>query len=390
MNVACVGAGPAGLFFSILMKEREPAHEITVFERSQAGVTHGWGVVFWDDLLDEVRAADPETASAIAKHAFRWSGERLLVGNQDSVLLEVPGYAIGRRRLLDLLLERARSVGVRVRFGAEVAQPAELRDADLIAVCDGANSRLRHDLRGPLGTRFHTGRNKYVWLGTTKVFDDFTFAFVETAAGWIWCHAYCFDGETSTFIVECSTPTWSLLGFDRIGEAETLARLKGLFESHLDGHPLLANAGTRWRSFRTITNEHWQHANVVLLGDAAHTTHFTIGSGTKLALEDAIALAEVQDGRPLRTALEDYERQRKAALRPWQTDARFSARWFEDVPRYAELGPARFFGLMHERRSPLLPSCPPRLYYGLHRATHDVAALRQLRRWAAPMIKALC
>ena len=390
MNVACVGAGPAGLFFSILMKERDPAREITVLERSQAGVTHGWGVVFWDDLLDEVRAVDPETASAIAKHAFRWSGERLLFADHDPVVLGVPGYAIGRRRLLDLLLERARSLGVRIRFEAEVAHPAELRDADLIAVCDGANSRLRHVLRAPLGTRVHTGSNKYVWLGTTKVFDDFTFAFVETSAGWIWCHAYCFDGETSTFIVECSTPTWSMLGFDRVGEGETLARLEGLFESHLEGHSLRANAGTRWRSFRTITNESWQHANVVLLGDAAHTTHFTIGSGTKLALEDAIALTEVQDGRPLRSALEDYERQRKAALRPWQTDARFSARWFENVPRYAELGPARFFGLMHERRSPLLPRCPPRLYYGLHRATHDVAALRQLRRWAAPKIKALC
>jgi 2-polyprenyl-6-methoxyphenol hydroxylase-like FAD-dependent oxidoreductase len=390
MNVACVGAGPAGLFFSILMKERYPEHEITVFERNPARVTHGWGVVFWDDLLDEVRTVDPGAARELAAHAFRWNGEQLIVGDREPLTLPVPGYAIGRRRLLDLLLGRATRLGVRIRLETEVARLSDLREADLIAVCDGANSRLRHALADRLGTRARTGRNKYVWLGTSKVFDDFTFAFLKTPAGWIWCHAYGFDGETSTFIVECSTPTWSLLGFDRIGEAEALARLERLFESHLDGHPLRANGGGQWRSFRTITNEQWQHGNVVLLGDAAHTTHFTIGSGTKLAIEDAITLANVLDGRPLRSALEAYQEERKAALRPWQTDARFSARWFEDVARYAELDQVRFFALMHERRSPLLPLCRPRLYYRLHQATHDVAVLRELRRWAAPRIKTLC
>jgi 2-polyprenyl-6-methoxyphenol hydroxylase-like FAD-dependent oxidoreductase len=390
MNIACVGAGPAGLFFSILMKERYPEHEITVFERNPAGVTHGWGVVFWDDLLGEVEAADAETARDLRAHAFRWSGEQLVIAGREPASLDFPGYAIGRRRLLDLLLARARGLGVRVRFETQVDHPAELRDADLIAVCDGANSRLRQGLLQQLGTSCQTGSNKYVWLGTTKVFDRFTFAFVETPAGWVWCHAYGFDGETSTFIVECSQRTWAMLGFDRIGRAEVLARLELLFASHLDGHPLLANGSSRWQSFRTITNEHWQHGTVVLLGDAAHTTHFTIGSGTKLALEDAIVLANLQDGRPLRSALEAYERQRKAALRSRQTDARFSARWFENVRRYAQLDPARFFALMHERRSPLLPRCPPRLYYRLHQATHDVPALRELRRWAAPKIKALC
>jgi 2-polyprenyl-6-methoxyphenol hydroxylase-like FAD-dependent oxidoreductase len=390
MNVACVGAGPAGLFLSILMKERRPEHEITVFERNPAGVTHGWGVVFWDDLLRDVEAADAQTARDLATHAFRWSGEQLLVADREPVKLEAPGFAIGRRRLLDLLLERATRLGVRVRFETEVQHLSDLADADLIAVCDGANSRLRRGLREDFGAGCQTGSNRFIWLGTNKVFDEFTFAFVDTVAGWIWCHAYGFDGATSTFIVECSARTWSLLGFDRIGRAESLARLERLFASHLEGHPLLANGSSRWQSFRTITNERWQHGNVVLLGDAAHTTHFTIGSGTKLAFEDAIALANLQDGRPLRSALEAYERERKAALRARQTDARFSARWFEDVPRYAELDPGRFFALMHERRSPLLPRCPPRLYYGLHRATHDVAALRRLRRWAAPRIKALC
>jgi 2-polyprenyl-6-methoxyphenol hydroxylase-like FAD-dependent oxidoreductase len=390
MNVACVGAGPAGLFFSILMKERWPEHEITVFERSPEGVTYGWGVVFWDDLLDEVRAADPETARELEAQAFRWSGERLALADREPVTLWERGYGIGRRRLLDLLYRRATDLGVRVRFETEVAHIAELRGADLIALCDGANSRLRDAAADRFGTSSELGRNRYIWLGTTKLFDAFTFAFVETPAGWLWCHAYGFDRETSTFIVECAEPTWSQLGFDGMGEDETLALLESLFEAHLDGHPLRANRGARWRTFRTIENQKWQYENVVLLGDAAHTTHFTIGSGTKLALEDAIALAaKVRNGDGLGPSLEAYEQERKAALRPRQTDARFSARWFEHVPRYANYDSARFFALMHERRSPLLPRCPPRLYYRLHQATHDVAALRGLRRRVAPTIKAL-
>jgi anthraniloyl-CoA monooxygenase len=166
MNVACVGAGPAGLFFSILMKERWPEHEITVFERNPPGITHGWGVVFWDDLLDEVEAADAQTARVLATHAFRWSGEQLQVADREPVKLEFPGYAIGRQRLLDLLLERATRLGVRVRFETKVEHLSELGDADLIAVCDGANSRLRHALRQDLGARCQTGSNKFICIRT--------------------------------------------------------------------------------------------------------------------------------------------------------------------------------------------------------------------------------
>ena len=390
MNIVCVGGGPAGLFFSILMKREDPEHELTVLERSPDGDTYGWGVVFWDDLLDEVRAADPETARELAAHAFRWSSERLLVARREPVTLREQGFAIGRRHLLELLRERATRLGVRVRFEAQVERPTELPGADLIAACDGANSGLRRVLSKRLGTSSQEGRNQYIWLGTTKVFDAFTFAFVDTPAGWIWCHAYGFDRETSTFIVECSARTWSRLGFGRIGQAETLRLLERIFEPHLDGHRLRANGSARWRRFRTIENESWHNGNVVLLGDAAHTTHFTIGSGTKLALEDAIALAaKLRNGGPIRSRLEAYERERKTELRPWQTDARFSARWFEDVPRYAKLDPVRFFALMQERRSPLLPRCPPRLYYRLHQATRDIKALRTLRRRVAPRIKAL-
>jgi 2-polyprenyl-6-methoxyphenol hydroxylase-like FAD-dependent oxidoreductase len=300
------------------------------------------------------------------------------------------GYGIGRQRLLDLLLERATALGVRVEFEREVDDASQLLDADLVVAADGVNSRIRQLQRDAFGTEMHVGRNKYIWLGTSKVFDLFTFAFVPTDAGWIWCHAYGFDDDASTFIVECSPETWSGLGFDRLGEADTLELLEELFAATLDGEPLSCNGGARWLNFRTVVNEQWRHGNTVLIGDAAHTTHFTIGSGTKLALGDAIELAErLDDGCRVEGALAVYEQERQRALRTVQTDARFSARWFEEIPRYVDLDPTRLFALLHERRSPLLPRVPPRLYYRLHRATHDVPALRTLRRRAAPRIKAL-
>ena len=387
MKIICGGGGPAGLYFAILMKRYDPGHEITVLERNPPGRTYGWGVVFWDDLVDTLRAADRPTAEAIEGHAFGWTGERLVVNGSGPVQVPGRGWAIGRRRLLELLLERAQALGVDVRFNCEVENRP---DADLVVACDGAGSRLRQANADAFKTEVRVGSNKYLWLGTTKVFNAFTFSFVPTDAGWIWCHAYGFDEHTSTFIVECSAETWADLGFDGLGEEETLALLGQLFADELDGHPLRSNGGVQWLSFRTVTNERWDHENVVLMGDAAHTTHFTIGSGTKLALEDAVALAaNLSEGRDLQRALASYGRERRRALRRAQTDARFSAQWFENVPRYASLEPERLFALMHERRSPLLPRIPPPAYYRLHQATHDVAALRRLRGWAAPKIKAL-
>ena len=390
VRITCVGGGPAGLYFSILMKDRDPSHELTVLERSPAGTTYGWGVVFWDDLLDQVRASDPATARELAGNAFRWHGEQLALGDEAPVYVPGTGYGIGRQRLLDLLRTRARELDIELLFEEEVEDLSRLPNADLVVACDGVNSRLRELLHDRFAPNVHVGRNRYIWLGTSKVFDVFTFAFVPTAAGWIWCHAYAFDDQTSTFIVECAPETWSGLGFDRLGDYESLRLLEHLFEAYLDGGTLRAKGPVRWLDFRTLTNERWHHENVVLMGDAAHTTHFTIGSGTKLALEDAIALAaELENGKALEPVLETYERGRKAALRPRQTDAHFSARWFEDVARYAELDPVRMFALMHERRSPLLPRIPPALYYRLHQATHNVRTLRRLRRFAAPRIKAL-
>ena len=204
------------------------------------------------------------------------------------------GYGIGRQRLLDILVERAKGLGVRVEFESEIENVDDLREADLIVACDGVNSRLRELRREQFRTDVVVGRNRYIWLGTSRVFDAFTFAFVHTDAGWIWSHAYGFDGSTSTFIVECSPDTWTGLGFDTLDEAESIRLLETLFERHLQGHPLKSKVrsqgGAPWLNFRTVTNENWDADNIVLMGDAAHTTHFTIGSGTRLALEDAISL----------------------------------------------------------------------------------------------------
>jgi 2-polyprenyl-6-methoxyphenol hydroxylase-like FAD-dependent oxidoreductase len=394
MRIACVGGGPAGLYLAILMKAHDRDHDLRVFERNPPGLTYGWGVVFWDDLLEQLDASDTVTASEIRASSFRWNGQLLAVEDKEPVHVGGHGYGIGRQRLLDILLERASDLGVQVEFESEIENVDDLGDADLIVACDGVNSPLRQLHRERFRTDVVVGRNKYIWLGTSRVFDAFTFAFVHTDAGWIWCHAYGFDGSTSTFIVECSPETWAGLGFDTLDEADNIRLLEELFERHLHGHALKSKVrsqgGTPWLNFRTVTNGTWHLDNVVLMGDAAHTTHFTIGSGTRLALEDAISLAaRLQDATSVAVALERYEKERRAALLRTQSDARLSARWFESVPRYIDLDPPQVFALLRERRSPLLPRVPPRIYYRLYRATQRNAVLQRLRRWAAPRVKAL-
>jgi 2-polyprenyl-6-methoxyphenol hydroxylase-like FAD-dependent oxidoreductase len=389
MRIACIGGGPAGLYFAILMKARDSAHEVTVFERNPPGVTYGWGVVFWDDLVEQLQASDPATANEIGARSFRWNGQLLAVESKPPVHVGGHGYGIGRQRLLDILVERATGLGVRVEFESPVEDP-ELPESDLIVACDGVNSRLREHRREELQTDVLVGPNKYIWLGTSRVFDAFTFAFEHTDAGWIWCHAYGFDGSMSTFIAECSPETWTGLGFDTLDEADCVHLLETIFERHLQGHGLKSKGGASWLNFRTVTNENWHMDDVVLMGDAAHTTHFTVGSGTRLALEDAISLAtRLQEATSVAGALVQYEKERRAALRRTQSEARLSARWFESVPRYIDLEPPQVFALLRERRSPLLPRVPPRTYYRLYRATQRNTAMRKLRYWGAPAVKAV-
>ena len=388
MRISCVGGGPAGLYFAILMKLQDPGHEVTVFERDPAGLTYGWGVVFWGDLLAKLHDGDPQSAREISEGSFRWEDQVVHVQGKGTAHLSGHGFSTSRQRLLDILAKRAMDLGAQVQFEREVEGLSQLADSDLIVACDGVNSRLRRLHADQFKTDVKVGRNKYVWLGTSRVFDSFTFPFVETAAGWIWFHAYGFSGDTSTCIIECSPETWTGLGLDRLGTDEGIKLLEKTFERYLDGHPLMSRTRdpdkTPWLNFWTVTNERWHHDNIVLMGDSAHTTHFTIGSGTSLAIEDAIGLAaKLHQHQDPRSALDEYASERQAALLGPQRHARYSARWFENVPRYTGLEPSQLAVLLDHRFSRLLAHMRPRGYWRLYTAARRPAALRRLRRWVS-------
>ncbi|MFD9030381.1 FAD-dependent monooxygenase [Streptomyces sp. NPDC059567] len=394
MKIACVGGGPAGLYFSILMKRQDPSHEITVYERNAAGSTYGWGVTYWAGLLDKLRAGDPESARAIDEASVRWTDGVAIVRDERTVHRGDKGFGIGRRRMLALLAERAESLGVRVEFEHAITGPdaPELADADLVVAADGVNSVLREAHAADFGAEVASGRNHYIWLGTTKVFDSFSFAFKETEHGWIWCYAYGFSGEQSTCVVECSPETWTGLGLGTMSEADSLNVLEKLFHDLLDGHPLIGRAqddgAAQWLNFRTLTTRAWHRGNLVLLGDAAHTTHYSIGAGTTLALEDALALADALRGGTgdLDSALTRYGRRRRAELLSAQSAARYSAQWYENLPRYMRLEPRQMFALLGQRHSPLLPHVPPQLYYRIDRMADGLEPLRRLKRWLGPRL----
>ncbi|MEU3073077.1 FAD-dependent monooxygenase [Streptomyces laurentii] len=402
MKITVVGGGPGGLYFAILMKRQDPSHEITVYERNPAGSTYGWGVTYWAGLLDKLRAGDPESAEAIAAASVTWTDGTAIVRDRHTTHHGDAGFGIGRRRMLALLADRARELGVRVAHEHAIDGPGapELAEADLVVAADGVHSALREAHAGHFGAEFTGGRNRYVWLGTTKVFDSFSFAFKETAHGWIWAYAYGFSGERSTCVVECAPETWTGLGLDRMSEADTLRLLEKLFADLLDGEELIGRAQedgdpaapAQWLTFRTLTSRVWHRGHTVLLGDAAHTTHYSIGAGTTLALEDALVLAAALRRRgpdgfgSLDRALTAYGRRRRAEIVPAQSAARLSAQWYENLPRYMRLEPDRMFALLGQRHSPLLPYVPPQLYYRLDRAADQLEPLRRLKRWLGPRL----
>jgi len=381
MRIVCVGGGPAGLYFATSMKVRNKGHDVTVFERNPAGVTYGWGVVYWDDMLDNLRNNDPESTREIRDNSARWNNQELHVRGKQTISMGDYGFSMGRKRLLDILAKRAMDLGADVQFGHEVEYLSELADADLIVACDGANSRVRQLYADRFRTNVDIGRNKYIWLGTHRVFDAFTFAFEKTDAGWIWIHAYRFDGDTSTCIVECSPETWRGLGFDELDPDESIALLGEIFEPYLDGHTLINQVRhlgkTPWLNFRRISNENWRHDNVVLMGDAAHTTHFTIGSGTKLALEDAIGLAEkLHEHGDLQVALEAYEEERRTALLAMQREAVHSTQWFENVEHYIGQEALQFaYSLLNRRTQAKTPPEDVWWYHQLRLALGEIGAL---------------
>jgi anthraniloyl-CoA monooxygenase len=380
-----VGAGPAGLYFAILAKRLDPDQAVTVIERDPEGTTYGWGVVFWDGLLEDLERTDPETARQVRENAFRWSDLVVRVDATPAVSEPGHGYSMRRQALLSILSERARALDVELVFGREIEDVSQLADSDLVVASDGVNSRLRQGRADHLGTRVVPGRNKYIWLGTSKIFDSFTFPFVHTWAGPIWAHAYGFDSKNSTFIVEVSMDTWRHLAFDGLSPDASMRLLEGIFEASLDGHTLSPQAGTRditpWLEFRTVTNRSWHHGNLALMGDAAHTTHFTIGSGTRLALEDAIGLAtQLSQHADIPSALAAYGRQRSGDLIEAQRTARNSAHWFENVPRYIRYGTPELAELMSRRRSSFLRQMPPALYLWLIHAGSRAPWLTDLAR----------
>jgi 2-polyprenyl-6-methoxyphenol hydroxylase-like FAD-dependent oxidoreductase len=339
MKIVCIGGGPGALYFAISMKVRDAGHDITVLERGPRGSTYGWGVVYWDDLLDLLYGNDPESARAIRAVSTLWRDQEVRLNGEDTAHLGGYGYSAGRAALLEVLTRRAEDLDVDVQHDHEVTDPSEFADADLIVACDGANSKIRQAHARAFGTRVRTGRNPYIWLGTDRVFDSFVFDFEETPAGWIWFHAYPSSAGISTCIVECTERTWRRLEFDGRGEDDGLRLLEKIFYRALDGHSLISRArgdAARWLRFTEISNTSWYHENLVLLGDAAHTTHFTIGSGTRLAMIDAMALAEYLYDEENRTrALANYDQDRRRSLRRTQASARTSMAWFEHMDRHA-------------------------------------------------------
>jgi len=343
VRIGVLGGGPAGLYFALLAKRADPAHEITVVERNAPDATFGWGVVFSEETLGALRDADHPSYTEISDTFARWSAIDVVYGGRT---VRSGGHvfsAIARRRLLEILQRRCRDVGVELAFQREAPDLELFADRDLVVAADGVNSTARRLLAPHLRPTLDSHRSRFIWFGTDLPLDAFTFVFRTAEHGMFQVHAYPFDADTSTFIVECTEGTWRAAGLDQAGEAESIAFCQDLFAPELDGHKLLSNRSL-WTSFVTVRCRSWHHGNVVLLGDAAHTAHFTIGSGTKLAMEDAVALAQALQRHPaaLEAAFTDYELERQPVVERFQEAARDSATWFENVRRYDGFDPVQF------------------------------------------------
>jgi len=342
MRIVCVGGGPGGLYFAGLMKKADPRHNIRVIERNRPDDTFGFGVVFSDATMAGIAEADTEAYRGIARHLVHWDdievnyrGERITSTGH--------GFSgMSRHTLLRVLQEQACAAGVEVLFEREATSLDAFAGADLVVAADGANSTVRHLLRDRIRTAVDLRPNRFVWLGTTKPFPAFTFYFTRTEHGLWRVHAYQYAPGRSTFIVECREETWTAAGMDRATEEETAAFLEHLFARELDGHRLITNRSI-WRQFPTIRSDPWSAGNVVLLGDAAHTAHFSVGSGTRMAMEDAVALRDALLESPdIAGALRAYEAKRRPQVESLQRAAQASLHWFEDTERYMSLEPIQF------------------------------------------------
>ncbi|GAB1480602.1 bifunctional salicylyl-CoA 5-hydroxylase/oxidoreductase [Paracoccaceae bacterium] len=350
MKILCLGGGPAGLYFAISMKLRDPSHQVTVLERNRANDTFGWGVVLSDDALSRMQKNDPVSTEAIRSNFAYWDDIAVV---HDGVRTVSGGHGfagIGRKQMLILLQARARELGVDLQFETEFRTAEEYRkEYDLVVASDGINSLVRREYSDVFQPDIDTRKCKFVWLGTHAKFDDaFTFIFEKTEHGWVWAHVYQFDDNTATFIVETLPETWDKWGFETMSKEETVETCRKIFERHLGGHDLMSNAAhlrgsAVWMQFPRVICQKWYHQNVVLMGDAAATGHFSIGSGSRLAFDSAIALAEYLHSEPdMQAAFQRYQDERRVEVLRLQSAARNSLEWFEEVERYLDLPPEQF------------------------------------------------
>lgn len=345
MKVAVIGGGPGGLYFAIQMMRRDPSHDITIIERNSRGNTFGWGVVFSEGTLENFREADEKTYRQITDTLAFWDDIDVHFGGK---IIRSSGHGfcgVARQKLLDILETRALELGAAIEFGREVTDIDAFTDADLVVAADGVNSTVRRLYRDAFQPNIDRRHCRFVWLGTHRIFEAFTFLFEETDHGWFQAHCYRFDKDLSTFIVECREETWQACGIDKMSKDEGIAFCERLFADYLDGHRLMSNAdhlrGSEvWLNFPRVNCEQWHHDNVVLLGDAAATAHFSVGSGTKLAMESAVALADrLHEHADLTASLRAYQEARRIEVLRLQSAARNSTEWFEQVALKAKLEP---------------------------------------------------
>ena len=340
MKISIIGGGPAGMYFAILMKQADAAHDIEIYERNGPDDTFGWGVVFSGKTLRNLRAADEVSHAEITRDFEAW--DNVDVAHRDK-RISIHGNSfsgIARLRLLKILQKRCEELGVTIGFRNEVSDIDALRrDCDLLVGADGVNSTVRQKFAERFQPELSVRPNKYIWYGTNQLFHGLTLTFREDTTGVFAAHSYKFDKTTSTFIVECDPKTWSNAGFAEMSDTDTRAYLENVFARDLDGHKLLSN-NSKWINFVLVKNARWHFENVVLLGDALHTAHFSIGSGTKLALEDAIALNKCfAENASVSAALTQFEAARKPVIEDYQAAAFESMLWFENVKSYMRLAP---------------------------------------------------
>ena len=343
MKIRIIGAGPAGLLFASLMKRNNPDHDVVVFERGPRDATWGFGVVFSDRALDFLRADDEEMYQLLIPHMEVWPNLTIAVNDLKMPIAGNGFTACGRLEMLKLMYAHAESLGVEIRFETEITALDQLSDADLIVGANGAFSWVRAENEDKFGTSYDWRPNKFIWYGTSKVFDSLSLTFRETPAGVFCAHHYRYSPTMSTFLVEVEDETWKRAGFEQMSPEDTIRYCEKVFANDLDGEPILSN-NSYWRNFPAIWNERWSFDNVVIIGDALRTAHFSIGSGTRLAMEDAIALAKglVEANFDVQAGLKRFRELREPPMRKIFDAANISLRWYEHMGELIKLDPVEF------------------------------------------------